>query len=201
MRKRNKTAVVSIMWRILRPTNKKGWTHRGRIRHSGVTENERHESLPLDGPMENEGPPRWVKGMKFDIDFTDIWWTSLHTAETSCKVVIFEFTNQNVQQSFSHRHWIWLDYEQQSEISNLWLFEGESDHDLNTRIIKYFLIFPTVTCTPWYDFSKLTRPLKSCSGQNWAFWEFWTFDPNSNVISQNFQYQHCSYLFKFSDGY
>jgi hypothetical protein len=57
-----------------------------------------------------------------------------------------------------------------SNLESTWL---ESDQDLNTIVIEYFLIFPTVTCTPRYDkrfrsydFLKLTGLLKFCPTQN-----------------------------------
>jgi hypothetical protein len=84
----------------------------------------------------------------------------------------------------------------------------ESDREPNTIVIEYSFLFSTVIYTLWYnqwfrsyDFLKLTRLLKLCSGQNWSSWEIWIFDATSNVISGNLQYQLRSYLSQLSDGY
>jgi hypothetical protein len=64
------------------------------------------------------------------------------------------------------------------------------------QICKKLPIFPTVICTPRYDkrfrsyaILKSAGQLEFCSEQIWVVWEIWTFDPNTNRISGNFQYQ------------
>jgi hypothetical protein len=70
---------------------------------------------------------------------------------------------------------------------------AESEQELITIAIEYFVILPTVTCTHWYDqrfgiliFWKSTRSLNFYSEQIWAFWEFCDFSPNSNANFLNF---------------
>jgi hypothetical protein len=48
--------------------------------------------------------------------------------------------------NFCHRRKFWLDYEQLSENAILVLTWLESDQELNTRVIEYFLIFPMIIC-------------------------------------------------------
>jgi hypothetical protein len=157
-------------------------------------ENECCESMTPDGLRAHEGHPRWIKGNEIRCSLYGDMMLITTCSWASWKVVIFEY-----QWKCWHWRQIWLDCEQQSEFLNLGLFYREFDHELNTRVIEYFLLFPTVTCTPryderfrCYDFWKLTGSLKFCSRQNWISWEFSTFDSNSNAISENLQYQHHS---------
>jgi hypothetical protein len=84
---------------------------------------------------------------------------------------------QDIKQKCWHRCQIWLDCEQQSQIANLGLFWGESDHEFNTTVEENILSFPVIFYTASddqrfgsYDFWKCTGLLKFCSRQNWASW-------------------------------
>jgi hypothetical protein len=109
-------------------------------------------------------------------------------------VAILEFSKKTSKWKFWHRRQLWLDCEQQSEIANLRLLWGKSNHDLNTTIAEHFLSFVTdiytLSCDQQfrsYELWTLTRLLKFCSIQNGVSWEILTFDPNSNAISGNHQ--------------
>jgi hypothetical protein len=72
----------------------------------------------------------------------------------------------------------------------MWL---ESEHDIITRVIEYFLIFPMVNCMPRYNkrfrsynFLESIELLKFCSGQNRVSHEIWLFTPNQMQYQQTF---------------
>jgi hypothetical protein len=49
--------------------------------------------MPLDGSGEYEGTPRENKSTDFDVVLMEIQGSSLHSMDTSRKVVVFESTN------------------------------------------------------------------------------------------------------------
>jgi hypothetical protein len=67
---------------------------------SGVTEDEWHEGMPLDGSGEHDGPPRENKWTDFDVSFMEIQGSSPHSVDTSQKVVTFESTNKTSTETF-----------------------------------------------------------------------------------------------------
>jgi hypothetical protein len=82
----------------------------------------------------------------------DLWWTLPHAAETSWNMVIFESTNKTSKTNASlNCRQIWLDCEQQPKNAKPGLLWWKFNMEPNTRIVKHFLIFPTVICTNWYD--------------------------------------------------
>jgi hypothetical protein len=90
---------------------------------------------------------------------------------------------------------------------------SEYNMEINIKDVERFLFFPSVICTPRYDWwfrsyviLKLAGLLKFRSGQVWAVWEIWASDPKTNTISRtsnhsivdnflSFQtYPHATYL-------
>jgi hypothetical protein len=82
------------------PWLRKGEPSELEIEPSGVTEDERHEDMPLDGSGEHEGSPRVNKWTYFDVAFMEIWGSSPHSVDTSWQVVVFESTNKTSAETF-----------------------------------------------------------------------------------------------------
>jgi hypothetical protein len=66
---------------------------------------------------------------------------------------------------------------------------------------RLFVHLDTTNSLGVMTFGSWTELLKLHCGQNWSSWEIRTFDPTSNVISGNIEYQLRTYLSQLSDGY
>jgi hypothetical protein len=91
MRKLYSAAAVSATWRSVEGQRiSKGELTKIELWRSGVTENEQHEGMPLDGPSEHLGHPRWIGGNKVQCSP----YGDMMLLTTCCwdvdKVVIFE---------------------------------------------------------------------------------------------------------------
>jgi hypothetical protein len=91
---------------------------------------------------------------------------------------------------------IWLDCEQQSENAKPGLLCWKYNLEPITRVVEYFLIFPTVICMPrfneWfrsYEFLNIGQAAVSLRWQTVTNRKNCIFDHRCFIISENLQYQ------------